>query len=298
MTAIDPALTYRAVLVLESFFGAGLLSTPVQEALGPQGLGLTADEITIATRVAPMGAVSGPVATAAFFNFNPTYIEGAIPSAWAKASPERILEVQVESLAPALGAAMAEIPTADLDELAALTRAAAMSVSNRTEGRPLFAGLTSSPWPDGSAMVIWHASRLLREFRGDGHIAALVAAGLRAVDVVVVHAGFDANLSEALRHTRQWGETAWDDSMARLRADGWLTDEARPTLTEEGRRRRLEIERRTDELAVPAYEVLGADGFERRRELARPAGRAIRAAGLVDQLAAMLGSPGGATPAR
>src|SRR5690606_39515853 len=65
----------------------------------------------------------------------------------------------------------AEAP--ELIELAALVREAAELCP--PEGRPLFAAHADLPWPDGPVAAVWHGATLLREFRGDGHVAALVA---------------------------------------------------------------------------------------------------------------------------
>ena len=52
-------------------------------------------------------------------------------------------------------------------------------------GRPLYAAHASLPWPDAPHLALWHAITLLREFRGDGHIACLVDAGLDGIDALV-----------------------------------------------------------------------------------------------------------------
>jgi helix-turn-helix protein len=40
-------------------------------------------------------------------------------------------------------------------------------------GRPLFAAHASLEWPSEPHLQLWHAATLLREHRGDGHVAAL-----------------------------------------------------------------------------------------------------------------------------
>ena len=62
-------------------------------------------------------------------------------------------------------------------ELAGLLREAC-TVLRAPEGRPLYAGHADLPWPDEPLLELWHAASLLREHRGDGHIAALLHAGL------------------------------------------------------------------------------------------------------------------------
>jgi hypothetical protein len=69
--------------------------------------------------------------------------------------------------------------------LAGLAREAASACT--AEGRPLYAGHAGLDWPDAPHVAAWHAATLLREHRGDGHIAALVAAGLSGIDALVTH---------------------------------------------------------------------------------------------------------------
>ncbi|MEN3271540.1 MAG: hypothetical protein V7636_301, partial [Actinomycetota bacterium] len=59
------------------------------------------------------------------------------------------------------------IESPELIEAAELARRAAEVACERPEGRPLFAGHASLPWPEEPHLVLWHAQTLLREFRGD-----------------------------------------------------------------------------------------------------------------------------------
>jgi hypothetical protein len=130
--------------------------------------------------------------------------------------------------------------------------------------------------------VAWHAAKLLREHRGDGHVAGLVQAGLSGIEALVVHEAYEPALAPGiLRRSRSWGREPWDAAADGLRARGWLTDDAeRLTLTEEGTARRRAIEERTNELAAVAYEPIGPDGVERLVVLGAKVGAAVRAAGL------------------
>jgi hypothetical protein len=64
----------------------------------------------------------------------------------------------------------------------AVTRAE--SIRN-SDGRPLHAGHAELPWPDSPLAALWHAITLLREYRGDGHIIALVANGPRGLEALI-----------------------------------------------------------------------------------------------------------------
>ena len=131
----------------------------------------------------------------------------------------------------------------------------------------------SLEWPDDPLLVLWHAQSLLREFRGDGHIAALTVEGLTGIDALVIHGATGEVPRVALQSTRGWTDAEWDDAVEGLRSDGWLLADG--TFTDEGRIRRQAIEDRTDELSVWAYEALGEDRCARLRTLARPLSKAV-----------------------
>jgi hypothetical protein len=279
--AVDPADTRPALRGIESTFGAALICPAVREAmegldLGYHGLSRT----NLVTRSAPMGAVNAQVVAATFYNFNPSLAEDIFPQVWEKAPPERILEVFREAWSPVLLAALAPVDRSELGELAGLARTAADTASGNAEGRPLLAGLASLPWPKEDHLVIWHAGKVLREHRGDGHLAALIVEGLSGIEALVIHSAFDELPPDALRKSRRWDEESWQAAVTGLRRRGWLTDDEQPTLTTGGWRRRQWIEDKTDELAAPAFEPLGPGGTARMRELGDKVAAAMEQAGL------------------
>ncbi|KQC36696.1 SCO6745 family protein [Frankia sp. ACN1ag] len=286
---LDVARTRPALLAIEPTFGAGVLCPAVHAALHRLDLGL--DDVAVVnlvTRAAPLGPAPADVVVATFYNVNPRLVASVIPAVWRKASPEAILAAQQAAFAPVLAAALAPIDPAELGELAELARAAGEAAAANREGRPLLAGLASLPWPREDPLVIWHAAKVLREHRGDGHIGGLVIEGLRGIDALVVHAAYEGWPGEALRDSRRWDAAAWDASVASLRRRGWLTEagtpESAPELTVQGRRRRRWIEDRTDELAALAYEPIGDAGMDRMIELGAKVVAALGAAGLATRL--------------
>jgi hypothetical protein len=142
-----------------------------------------------------------------------------------------------------------------------------------TPGRPLYAGHATLPWPSEPHLVLWHAISLIREYRGDGHIACLVAEGLDAVEALITHAASGAVPRIALQTSRAWSDEAWEAGVARLAERGLVTDDGE--FTDAGRALRERIEDQTDVLALPAWEALGEDGCNELRELGRPWSRAI-----------------------
>lgn len=199
-----------------------------------------------------MGPVPAETVIATFFNFSPAIIHHVIPAAWDIATPARVLAARLEAVDRSLRQAWGdEIVSPQVGEAADLARRAAERASSRPQGRPLFAGHASLPWPDEPHLVLWHAQTLLREYRGDGHVALLFTEGLDGPGALTTHAATGSIPAEALRTTRTWSEQEWAAGVERVREQGWLADGPELTLSEVGQRRRQSIENRTDQLAVP-----------------------------------------------
>jgi hypothetical protein len=265
---VAPSTTRPALRGIESTFAAGVTHPAVGAAL--QRFDVRLDDVALVnlvTRSAPMGAVTAELVHATFYNANPDFITSIIPAIWDVAPPDALLAVQADAFAPVLGAAVSAMDAGELAELAELARTAGEAARAHRYGRALLAGLSGRPWPGPDHLDIWHAAKLLREHRGDGHVALLVAAGLSGVDALVVHAAYDGIPPDALRLSRRWNEDVWAASVEDLRVRGWLTDDALPTLTAEGRTWRKGIEDRTDELAAMAFAPLGQAGVDRMTEL-------------------------------
>ena len=229
-----------------------------------------------ASRSAALGAASPELVTAVFFNFHPAMVARALPDAWALASPEDVVAARLQTADVGLRRLIPEhIGSPGEGEAAALAREAAEAPA--LAGRPLFAALRALPWPDQPHLVLWHACTLLREHRGDGHVAALTAAGLDGCEAHVTLTATGSVPRETLQVNRKWSDEEWAAAEERLRARGWL--DAAGKLTDAGRAGRAEVEARTDELAEEPWRALGPERTERLLELLTPLARAINAAG-------------------
>ncbi len=234
-----------------------------------------------ASRSAPMGAAPPGLVTAVFFNFHPSMVARALPDAWSLASAEATLAARLEAVDAALRRLLPEWTgpdaprVADTAEAAALARLAAEAAP--LSGRPLYGALRSQPWPKEDHLVLWHAATLLREHRGDGHVAALTAEGLDGCEAHVTVAAAGTVPRETLQGNRKWSDEEWEAAEARLAERGWLeaAGGASPVLTEQGRAGRQRIEDRTDALAAEPWRVLGPGRSERLDELMRPMARAV-----------------------
>ncbi len=225
-----------------------------------------------ASRAAPMGPVGAGVVAATFYNFNPELVARHIPRAWTLASPGRILEARLAAADAGLRRVLGEelITSPRLAEAAELARSAASVLS--PEGRPLYAGHAELQWPSEPHLVLWHAATLLREYRGDGHIAALVGHGLSGLAALITYTATGKGFLEPVaKTTRGWSDEQWAAGVEQLREQGLLDADGR--LTSEGTVLRQSIEEQTNASATAPWRHLGAEKAARLHELARELSR-------------------------
>ncbi|HEX6510212.1 MAG TPA: hypothetical protein VF221_21485 [Chloroflexota bacterium] len=245
-------------------------------------LGLKSEMGYFASRSAPMGPVGAEVVVATFFNFNPDLVRSAIPAAWETATCGQVLEARLAGADAALRRVLGDaVDSAEMARAAELARIAAEAAGERAEGRPLFAGHSELPWPTEPHLVLWQAQTLLREYRGDGHIAILTGAGLIGIEALVVHAATGEVPTEALRSTRSWSHQQWNEGVEAVRSRGWLAAGAELSLSGAGRAHRQQVEDATDQLALHPYAALGDERCSELRALARPLSRTIVSAGML-----------------
>ncbi|MEU8705924.1 hypothetical protein [Streptomyces sp. NPDC048565] len=222
-------------------------------------------------RAAPLGAagvdqVSADRVGALFHSFSPAMVGRYVPAGWGVAGPRAVLDARERAVDRAYRALLGDrVDGPELAEAAALARRAAEAAD--VAGRPLAAANAALPWPDAPHLVLWHAATILREHRGDGHVAALVAAGLDPVESLVSFAAIGAARPEVFE-SRGWSPAEWNAARERLAARGLLEPDG--TATDAGRALRAEVERRTDESAAGPWEALGTEGRERLAELLGP----------------------------
>ncbi|WP_432907738.1 SCO6745 family protein [Micromonospora matsumotoense] len=221
-----------------------------------------------AGRAAPLGPVDAAPVIAAFFTFAPPMVSRALPAVWQLAAPEEALRARLTGAVQALAELTYELPEAHLAEAAELLEAA--TVGADTAGRVLGAANAALPRGDYPLARLWQAATTLREHRGDGHVAALVAAGLDPVETLAFRVAGDMPAEHLLG--RGWTPEQWAQARARLADRGWLTGDGEPT--EAGRSGFQAVEDATDRAATRPWRALGPDGTERLRELLVPVARA------------------------
>lgn len=231
------------------------------------GIGLKPGRMCyFAGRAAPMGAVGGGVVTATFYNFSPTLVARNIPRAWSMADPAAVVAARFAAVDVAYRRMLGEpgVTSAEMAEAAGLARRATEGCD--PEGRPLAAAHLDLEWPTAPHVVLWHAMSILREHRGDGHVAMLVANELDGLDALVSHTasgrGFVMPFAMA---SRGWSQEQWDASAARLADRGILDGDG--GLTDAGNALRKRIEDDTSRLGNAPWAHLGADGAARLGEI-------------------------------
>ncbi|MGE3288020.1 MAG: MarR family transcriptional regulator [Pseudonocardia sp.] len=208
-----------------------------------------------ASRAAPLGRVPAEVVHAAFYSFADGEAARHIPSAWATIPPEASVAARergsAASLRRILGHELAGSP--GLARAADLTTKAATSAS--TSGRVMYAGMRTLPVPADPVARLWHSATMLREHRGDGHVAALLGAGIGGAEAHVLSAlEHGIHPPESFGRLHHLPKERLAEIMAGLRerglvdADGWFTEAGRAT--------KQRIEDLTDELAAPPYAAL------------------------------------------
>ncbi|MDI9885608.1 hypothetical protein QMZ92_14735 [Streptomyces sp. HNM0645] len=231
-----------------------------------------------AGRAAALGAVGPGTVAAAFYNFSHDLIARHLPAVWDTASPATVLDARMRAVDATLRRLLGD-DTVTSPEMAEAARLALRATEACTRpARPLYAAHADLPVPEEPHLAFWHAATLLREHRGDGHLAALLSAGLDPLEALVSHTATGKGMSPRwILASRGWRRTDWEAASDRLRERGLL--DADGELTEAGTALRAELEEHTDRLDLAPYEHLGAAGVERLTELGRGFLMAAAAAG-------------------
>src|SRR5580658_2107138 len=179
-----------------------------------------------AGRSAPLGAVNAAPVIASFYNFAPSMVTRALPAVWELISPEQALATRAAGATAALRRLLADTH-ADVALAADLLMTALAGLN--CSGRVLASANAALPVPDEPVARLWHAATLLREHRGDGHFAALVAAGVDGCESLVLRGGFDDNYRAQVQPLRGWTDEDWERAAARLGQRGWLDPAGRAT---------------------------------------------------------------------
>jgi hypothetical protein len=216
-----------------------------------------------AGRAAPFGAVGPEPVVAAFSCFSPSMVSRALPDVWTRADPGTVLAARESGAVAALSEVWADLD--GIEECAALLAQALEGVD--VTGRVLGAANLGVPVSSNPVARVWWATTVLRELRGDGHVAALIAAGVTGCESLVWRGAIDNNRADLQPH-RGWIDDEWSAAANRLVDRGWLTADG--GITPIGRSEHDAVEAATDRAAADPWRRLGEEATDRLLQLLTP----------------------------
>ena len=203
-------------------------------------------------RAAALGEPSPAVVVAAFGVFEPTFVAAAYERGRATASRAEILAARETGAEKRLQEVLGDDP--DVSRIADILLGAIDGVAGA--GRPLFSGLREVERPETPPGRLWRAADLVREHRGDGHLAACIGAGLDPIEMNILTELWVGYPLREYSSTRGHPSEAIDACIERLRTRGWLDGDR---LSAAGATIRNEIEAATDTSQDQLVAALGDD---------------------------------------
>lgn len=249
---MSEALARAAYETLEPYHLIAYFNPHLKEAqrtAGVDSLGLY-----VGGRAAPVGRCQSAVVTAMFYNFSPAFVNHGWTAALSAGLPV-VVAARAEAMDRSLREALGERICSP--ELPAIVSALRVGIAEASyAGRPLAAAWAYAPWPDEPHLQLWQATAIAREHRGDGHIAALVLAGLSRVEALVLHEAPHPNPNlrrktlgrKTIQLTRGWSDADWEGATETLRSRALVDGDGAMTST--GAELYDSIERHTDEAAA------------------------------------------------
>lgn len=205
-------------------------------------------------RGAPLARCSAGVVEAVFFGFAPSMVRQAIPDVWNRADPDSLIVARGESVAAALRRIAPSVDLAARHDAVDSLHTCAYR-SGGAGGRPLFAANRDVAVADDPVVRLWQTCTTLREHRGDGHVAAWVAAGMSASEAAVLFVTSTRTPREVLQSSRGWTDEDWSSAVSSLVATGLIANDG---VTTKGETLRAEVESTTNRLASERYVGLTA----------------------------------------
>ncbi|MEV7107301.1 SCO6745 family protein [Streptomyces atroolivaceus] len=267
MSTLPPRAGRRCHNALNPLHSCVYFSPDLGKEFGELGVD-NDSRVYFAARGAALGATGAGAVTATFYNFNHELVARHLPSVWSDISPQAALDARLRAADSTLRRVLGEetLASPEMAEAAGLALRAAEACTRHA--RPLYAAHADLDVPEQPHLAYWHAATLLREHRGDGHLAALLGAGLDPLEALVSHTATGKGMAPRwILATRGWRRADWDAAVERLRDRGVLDGEGE--LTDAGTALRAELEAATDRMDAAPYEHLGAEGVERLTELGR-----------------------------
>lgn len=283
----ERALARAAYRTFEPYHLVAYFGPHVEAAAAELGIGWLGSYTGM--RAAPLGPVPGTVVAASFFGFKPAAVTKAWGLALAGHTPAELDAVRLACVDTGLRDALGDLVQSP-DLAVQVERMGA--VINRADlgGRALAAAYAAQPWPEAPHLALWHAATLWREWRGDGHNAALVARGLSPLEALVLYDAWlpDEPVSATkgrpfLQPSRKWTDEEWMATAGALADEGLVTVSGDSSsivkATEAGAALRSEIEDMSDDASAAVW--VGVDDAEDLIASFRPYAKAVIKAGIL-----------------
>jgi hypothetical protein len=226
------------------------------------------------SRGSVMGQVHGSVVAAAFAVFNPAVVVPAVMHGWTLTDAATIAAARDQGAIAQLCRILGREPAGLHRAVQLLLRAVEPL---EPAGKPLFSGLSSLAMPDPPLGVAWRLTDLLREYRGDAHVAAWTGAGFDAPEIGLLTELYWGLPPRSYVRTRAWSTADLDLAQQRLESRG-LIEDGGAALTDHGRSEREAVEEKTDVMCRPITDALG-DDLDELLAILSTWGAQIRAAG-------------------
>jgi hypothetical protein len=231
------------------------------QAIGFEGSSRTVDGVEYPNGIAyftSRGACLGPMVdghlvASAFGVFKPSVVVAAVAEGWHCTDQATVLSAREQGAVASLRRLLGDRPEGLEWATSALRR---MADAAPGEGRALFSGLLSLGVPDDPMGAFWRVTDLVREHRGDSHIAAWIAADLDATEIGLLTDPWRGQPLRSWVRSRAWTDDELDAACDRLRSRGLLHGDE---LTERGRDLRDQIEADTDRMEGRVVSALGDD---------------------------------------
>jgi hypothetical protein len=219
--------------------------------------------------------VPDEVIIATFYNFSPLAVTSAMPGVWEAASPESLQAARFRAVGRAMERAGVELSVERISEARSLIDPVVAGLD--MGGKPLAAGNAALTLPEDPLLALWQQVTVLREWRGDAHIAVLVVNEVGPCECLVIATGTGRFPLKLAQNTRRWTEDEWAAASQRLGERGWVAADG--TMTPAGIDERDRLEADTDRLCESIWRPIGDAGAAHLHQLLTPIHEAMAAAG-------------------
>lgn len=250
-TAVEPlaAGIYFAPEAHEAYAALGFSPSPAAS----DGVQMPDGVAYFASRGACLGQVPGEVIAAAFGVFNPAIVIPMVDQAWTVTDAPSILPARLDGARGSLSRMLGDQPLGAERATELLRRGADAA---RGEGRHLFSGLRILGFPGDPVGDLWRAADLVREHRGDSHIAAWIGHGFDATEISLITEPYIGLPMRTYSRSRAWSDADFDAAMDRMRSRGYFDGDE---LTDAGRAARESVETATDQQERYVIDAIGDD---------------------------------------